>query len=72
VTAQAKEAKAVADHIKRVQAQWFACLTDAGAAIAEYEDRGQDSRGRCPRHMRRAWRGRPAKTTRHQLRRASA
>jgi transposase len=76
--AQAKEAEAVADHIKHVQAQWFACRTDAEAAIAAYEGRGQGRRGRRPRawryhslhyHLvadtrrtRRARRGRPAKT----------
>lgn len=78
VAAQAKEAEAVADHIKRIQAQWFACLPDAEAAIAEYEGRSQGRRGRRPRlwryhtvhyhlvadtrHTRRARRGRPAKT----------
>src|SRR4029450_9013965 len=34
---QAKEAEAVADHIKHAQAQWFPCRTDAEAAIAAYE-----------------------------------
>jgi hypothetical protein len=76
--AQAKEAGAVADHVRHVQARWFACLPDAEAAIAEYEGRGQGRRGRRPhpwryravsygivadtRRMRRARRGRPAKT----------
>src|SRR5215471_98278 len=76
--AQAKEATALADHVTRVHAQWFACLPDAEAAIAEYEGRGQGRRGRHPRpwryhavryHVvaatrfaRRARRGRPAKT----------
>jgi transposase len=76
--AQAKEATALADHVTRVHAQWFACLPDAEAAIAEYEGRGQGRRGRHPRpwryhavryHVvadtrftRRAHRGRPAKT----------
>jgi transposase len=75
--AQAKEAKAVADHVKHVQARWFACLPDAEAAIAEYEHRGQGQRGRRPRlwryhavryrsiadtrRTRRTRRGRPAK-----------
>ena len=75
---QAKEAEAVANHVQRVQAQWFACLPDAEAAIAEYEGRGQGRRGRRPRpwqyhairycvvgdtrRTRRARRGRPAKT----------
>src|SRR5438105_3457924 len=47
--AQAKEAAAVADHVKYVHAQWFACEADAAAAIAAYEGRGQGRRGRCPR-----------------------
>jgi len=34
---QAKEAAAVAEHVTRVQARWFACLPDAEAAVAEYE-----------------------------------
>jgi len=75
--AQAKEAEAVADHLKRVHARWFACLADADAALAEYEGRGPGRRGRRPRpwryhavryHLvadtrrtRRARRGRPAK-----------
>jgi transposase len=75
---QEKEAEALADHVQRVQAQWFACLPDADAAIAEYEGRGQGRRGRRPRpwryhavrygvvgetrRTRRARRGRPAKT----------
>src|SRR5262249_56849783 len=73
-----KEAEAVADHVKRVQAQWCACLPDAEAAIAAYEGRGPGRRGRQPqawryhgvryrvvadtRRTRRARRGRPAKT----------
>lgn len=76
--AQVKEAEAVADHVRQVQARWFACLPDAAAAIAEYEDRGSGHRGRRPRpwrshavryrsvaatrRQRRARRGRPAKT----------
>jgi transposase len=75
---QAKAAEAVADHVKRVQAQWLACRPDAEAAIAAYEGRGPGRRGRRPRpwryhvgryhtvaetrHTRRARRGRPAKT----------
>ena len=47
--AQGKEAEAVADHVQRVQARWFACLSDAEAALAEYEGRGQGRRGRRPR-----------------------
>ena len=73
-----KEAKVVADHVKRVQAQWCACLPDAAAALAAYEGRGPGQRGRRPRpwryhtvryrivaesrRTRRARRGRPAKT----------
>src|SRR5215217_8160117 len=76
--AQAKEAAAVVEHIKHVQARWFACAADAEAAIAEYEHRGQGRRGRRPqswryhavhyrvvadtRRTRRARRGRPVKT----------
>jgi transposase len=76
--AQEKEAQAVADHVKRIQAQWFACLPDVEAASAAYEGRGPGRRGRRPRpwryhvvryriiaetrHTRRARRGRPAKT----------
>jgi hypothetical protein len=75
---QDKEAAVVADHVKRVQAQWFACLPDAEAAIAAYEGRGPGRRGRHPRpwryhtrrypivaatrRTRRARRGRPAQT----------
>lgn len=76
--AQAKEAQTVAEHVRRVHARWFACLSDAEAAIAEYEGRGPGRRGRPPRpwryhtvryhpvaetrRTRRARRGRPAKT----------
>ena len=76
--AQAKEAEAVAAHSTQVQARWFACEADATAAIAEYEHRGPGRRGRRPqtwryhavryrvvadtRRVRRAHRGRPAKT----------
>jgi transposase len=76
--AQAKEAEALADHMRQVQARWFACLPDAEAAIVEYEGRGQGRRGRRPRlwryhavrygivadtrRTRRTRRGRPAKT----------
>ena len=76
--AQAKDAKAVVEHITQVQARWFACEADAEAAIAEYECRGAGRRGRRPqawryhavryrvvaatRPTRRARRGRPAQT----------
>jgi hypothetical protein len=75
---QGKEAEAGADHIKRVQAQWFACLPDAAAARAAYEGQGPGHRGRPPhpwryhtvhdrvvadtRRTRRARRGRPPQT----------
>ena len=77
-SAQEKEAGAVADHVRQVQAQWFACLPDAEAAIAAYEGQGPGRRGRRPRpwryhtlrysivaasrRTRRTRRGRPAKT----------
>jgi transposase len=77
-SAQEKEAEAVADHVRQVQAQWFACLPDAEAAIAAYEGQGPGRRGRRPRpwryhtlrysivaasrRTRRTRRGRPAKT----------
>jgi len=77
-SAQTKDAEALADHVKRVEARQFACLADAEAAMAEYEGRGQGRRGRRPRpwryyvvryhivsttrRTRRAGRGRPAKT----------
>ncbi len=75
--AQVTEAEAVADHVRRVHARWFACRPDAEAAIAEYEGQGPGHRGRRPRswryhavryrivadtrRTRRARRGRPAK-----------
>src|SRR5262245_55664153 len=46
--AQAKEAAHVAAHVQHVEARWFACATDAEAAIAEYDGRGQGRRGRKP------------------------
>jgi transposase len=77
-TAQGKEADAVADHIRRVEARRFACAADAEAAILDYEGRGQGRRGRRPQPWRshslhygveeyryptkRARRGRPAKS----------
>ena len=76
--AQGEEADAVADHVRRVHARWFACLADADAAVAEYKDRHPGRRGRRShpwryhavryhivadtRRTRRARRGRPAKT----------
>jgi hypothetical protein len=51
-SAQAKEAGAVAEHVQRVHAHWFACEADATAAIAKYEHRGPGRRGRRPQ----AWR----------------
>src|SRR4029453_7121155 len=76
--AQAKEAERLAEHIRRVEARWFACAADAEAAIADYEGRGQGRRGR-PSHpwryhalhyrvaavslpKKRSRRGRPPKT----------
>src|SRR4030095_9588930 len=50
--AQEKEAGAVAEHVQRVQARWFACAADAAAAIAEYEHRGPGRRGRRPQSWR--------------------
>ena len=75
--AQAKAATAVVEHIKQVQARWFACEADAAAAIAEYEHRGPGRRGRQPQ----AWRyhavryrggAGPRRRTRHRQRRAIA
>ena len=76
--ARAKAAEALVDRVRQVQARWFAGEADAAAAIAEYEHRGPGRRGRRPqawryhtvhyrvmadpRPMRRARRGRPAKT----------
>jgi hypothetical protein len=51
-TAHAKEAERVADHITRVEAKRFACVTDAEAAIADYEGRGPGRRGRRPQLWR--------------------
>src|SRR4029453_2579801 len=50
--AQAKEAERVAEHVRHVEARWFACVADAEAAMAEYEGRGQGRRGRKPRPWR--------------------
>ena len=43
-SAQEKEAEAT-DHVRQVQAQWFACRPDAEAAIAAYEGQGRDASG---------------------------
>jgi transposase len=77
-SAQAKEAKALTDHVQQVHVRWFACEADAAAAIAEYEHHEPGRCGRRPhpwryhavryrvvadtRRTRRARRGRPAKT----------
>jgi transposase len=77
IAAQVQEAEAVADHVRQVQARWFACRPDAEAALAAYEGQGPGHRGRRPRpwryhavryrivaatrRTRRARRGRPAK-----------
>ena len=76
--AHAQEAERVAEHLRRVAAQRFACAADAEEAIADYAGRGQGRRGRRPRPWRshalhyrvevvshrqkRARRGRPPKT----------
>jgi hypothetical protein len=75
---QAKEAEALVDHVRQGPARWCACAADAAAARAAYEHRGSGRRGRRPqawryhtlryrvradpRPLRRARRGRPAKT----------
>ena len=80
--AQSKEAEAVADHIRRVEARRFACAADAEAAVLAYEGRGQGRRGRRPKPWRyhrldyrveayrylekRAQRGRPPKSEKRQ------
>src|SRR5262249_31576178 len=81
--AQAKEAARVTEHVRHVEAQWFACAADAEAAIAEDDGRGQGRRGRKPRPWRyhvlhyrveavsvprkRTRRGRPPKTEAPQV-----
>jgi len=50
--AQAKEAECLAEHIRRVEARWFACAAAAEAAIADYAGRGQGRRGRPPHPWR--------------------
>jgi hypothetical protein len=78
IGAQAREAEALTDQGRRVEARRFACMADAETAVADYEGRGQGRRGRRPRpwryhtvhyrvvsdtrRLRRARRGRPAKT----------
>jgi transposase len=75
--AQAKEAKQVAEHSRRIHARSFVCVPDAEAASAQEEGRGPGQRGRRPtrwhshtvrysvesfqRRRKRACRGRPAK-----------
>ena len=44
--AHATEAERITEHIRRVEARWFACAADAEAAIADYAGRGQGRRGR--------------------------
>jgi hypothetical protein len=76
--APAQESEDVAAHVRQGHARWCACRPAAAAAIADYEGRGPGRRGRQPRpwryhtvryglvaesrRMRRARRGRPAKT----------
>jgi len=50
--AQAQAAETATDHVKRVQAQWLACLPDAEAALAAYAGQEQGRRGRRPRPWR--------------------
>jgi transposase len=50
--AQIKEAQAVAEHVKRVEARRFACVADADAAMADYAGQGPGRRGRRPRLCR--------------------
>jgi transposase len=50
--AQIKEAQAVAEHVKRVEARRFACVADADAAMADYAGQGPGRRGRRPRLWR--------------------
>ena len=50
--AQATEAERMTEHIRRIEARWFACAADVEAAIADYEGRGQGRRGRKPRLWR--------------------
>jgi transposase len=76
--AQIKEAQAVAEHVKRVEARRFAGVADADAAMADDAGQGPSRRGRRPRlwryhtiryrvvtetrRRRHTRRGRPAKT----------
>jgi hypothetical protein len=77
-TAQSKEAKQVAEHIRRVHARSFACVADAAAAIVQEVGGGPGRRGRrpqrwhyhtvqyhvesCSQRQKRTRRGRPAQT----------
>jgi hypothetical protein len=47
--APGQEAEAMADQGRQVPARWFACLTDAEAAIVAYEGQGPGHRGRRAR-----------------------
>jgi transposase len=76
-TAQAKEAKQVAEHSRRIHARSFVCVPDAETAIAQEKGEGPGQRGRRPTRWRyhtvhyhiepfqhrrkRTHRGRPAK-----------
>jgi hypothetical protein len=46
--APAKAAERIAEHIRRVEARWFACAADAEAAITDDAGQGQGRRGRKP------------------------
>jgi hypothetical protein len=50
--AQAKEAERIAEHIRRVEARWFACAADAAAASTDDAGQGQGRRGRKPHPWR--------------------
>jgi hypothetical protein len=50
--APAKEAERIAEHIRRVEARWFAGAADAEAAITDDEGRGLGRRGRKPHPWR--------------------
>jgi hypothetical protein len=50
--AQAKEAEPITEHVRHVEARWFACAADAEEAMADDEGRGQGRRGRTPHPWR--------------------